>query len=210
MRGVLITAIATGVLATSAVALAKTVRGGPGNDTLVGTAGVDAIYGYAGDDDLYAGPGNDRIYGGRGKDHIWGGDGDDVIVGGPTGDAASGTPATRHERIFGGAGNDVIVMRVPGSILFAGPGDDRIDVRDPRGTCRIRRRLARSPTVAPDRALDPPHCVNLVNTGPGDNFVLADDGNHDSISCVGRRDRVVIDQYDVAGHECEVVKRVRR
>ena len=209
MRRMAAAAIATAVLVTSSAAWGKTVRGTSGSDTLIGTPRVDAMFGYAGDDDLYAGPGNDHVYGGTGKDHIWGGNGNDVIVGGPIGDLAARTPATRHERIFGGAGDDVIVMRVEGSILFAGPGNDRIDVRDVNSNCRVRP----SPQLlasGPERALDPPHCVSLVNTGPGENFVRADDGSLDSISCVGRRDRVVIDQHDVVSPECDVVRRVRR
>lgn len=206
MRSAFATAMGAAVLATGGVALAETLRGTAGNDTLVGTPRGDAIYGYAGDDELYGGQGADRLDGGPGKDHIWGGNGNDVILGGPPGDLAGHTPSRRHERIFGGAGNDVIVMRVAGSIVFAGPGNDRIDVRDPQNKCRARPQLH---AVGPERALDPPHCVNLVNTGPGDNFVRADDGSHDSISCVGRRDRVVIDQYDVAAPECEILARVR-
>jgi hypothetical protein len=39
--------------------------------------------------------------------------------------------------------------------------------------------------------------------------VRADDGNYDGIDGFGRRDRVVVDQYDhVSG--CETVRRVRR
>jgi hypothetical protein len=223
MIRVLAVATTTALVVTSTVALAKTLRGSNGNDTLVGTPRADVIYAFAGDDDIYGGAGNDRLSGGTGKDHLWGGNGNDTIFGGPQGDLAPNTPFYRHERIFGGAGNDVIVMRVAGSILFAGSGNDRIDVRDPQSDCKIRpgdrgpasasaAGSARGPASVsgPQRKLDPPHCVNLVNTGPGDNFVRADDGNHDSISCVGRRDRVIIDQYDVAPEECEVIRRVER
>jgi hypothetical protein len=197
----------TAVLTTSGLAFAKTFRGTDGNDTLIGTPHADWISAFAGDDEIYGGNGADRLDGGAGKDHIWAGGGNDVIVGGPIWDRARTTSAARHERIFGGAGDDVIIMRVAGSILFAGPGDDRIDVRDPQNACRVR---MHPPTSTPERKLDPPHCVNIVNTGPGDNFVRADDGSLDSISCLGRRDRVIIDQYDSVGPECTVVRRVRR
>jgi hypothetical protein len=206
MRRLLVFAISGAVLVGTGVATAKTVRGTPGNDTLVGTPRADRISALGGDDEVYGGQGDDRLDGGAGKDHIWGGDGDDVIVGGPAGDLARRTPSTRHERIFGGAGDDVIIMRVAGSILFAGPGDDRIDVRDPQNACRT---TMHPPTWSPERKLDPPHCVNIVNTGPGDNFVRADDGSLDSVGCLGRRDRVIIDQYDSVGPECTVVRRVR-
>jgi hypothetical protein len=205
MRRFLALASVAALMVTSGIAFAKTVRGTAGNDTLVGTPSRDVIAALDGDDELFGGRGRDRLDGGAGKDHIWGGDGNDVIIGGPVGDRAARTPATRHERIFGGAGNDVIVMRVAGSILFAGPGNDRIDVRDPQNACRAKM----DASTAPERALDPPHCVNIVNTGPGDNFVRADDGSLDSISCLGRRDRVIIDQYDSVGPECTTVRRVR-
>jgi Ca2+-binding RTX toxin-like protein len=209
--------IAGALVATSGVALAENLRGTSNKDRLIGTPGADVIYAYAGDDAVYGGTGNDRIYGGTGKDHIWGGGGNDMIIGGPLGDHARSTPSVRHERIFGGGGNDKIVMRVAGSILFAGAGDDRIDVRDPASSCRVKPAQllhaiagARQPDThaRPEIKLDPPHCVQLVNTGPGNNFVRADDGNLDSLSCVGGRDRVVVDNYDVVPVECEVVRRV--
>jgi hypothetical protein len=55
--------------------------------------------------------------------------------------------------------------------------------------------------------LDPPHCSNLVNTGPGDNFVRADDGSLDLIFCLGTRDRVIADQADRVAPECDKVRR---
>jgi hypothetical protein len=116
------------------------------------------------------------------------------------------TPHGPHEYIRGGEGNDVIVIRSAGTIVWAGRGNDRLDLRDPQDRCRIK--SARS--LVPARQLDPPHCVDLANTGSGDNFVRADDGNFDGIDCFGRRDRVVIDQYDYVNENCDVVRRVKR
>ncbi|MDQ3823358.1 MAG: hypothetical protein M3321_08980 [Actinomycetota bacterium] len=182
-------------LATASVA--KTVRGTAAGDVLVGTPTADRIYAYAGHDAVYGGGGDDRLDGGWGRDHIWGGDGADLIVGGPRGELTPDTHFTRHERIFGGSGDDVIRMHIGGSLVFGGPGDDRIDVRDPQTDCAIPL-PARTFSAAsgPTRKLDPPHCINLVLTGPGQNFVRADDGNYDAISCQGTRDRVIADQYD--------------
>jgi hypothetical protein len=192
--------------------MAETLRGTDRNDTLVGTAEADRISAFGGDDAIYGGAGNDRLNGGAGKDHIWAGGGNDIVIGGPAGDLALSTPFPRHERIFGGAGNDVVLMRVPGSIVFAGPGHDRIDARDPQTDCAVpqNRPLADVGRHAAFRPLDIPHCSNVVNTGPGDNFVRAHDGNLDVISCLGRRDRVIIDQYDRVGPECDIVRRVNR
>jgi hypothetical protein len=208
--------LTTALLGASGISLAQTVRGTRGDDTLVGTPRTDVIRAFEGDDNVYGGQGDDRLYGGAGKDHLWGGDGDDLIIGGPKGDRAQSSPFLRHERIFGGSGDDVIVMRVAGSILFAGTGDDRIDVRDPHSDCKVRPGhgdldvRGTSGSSRPWRKLDPPHCVNLVLTGLGNNFVRADDGNHDSISCQGRHDRVIVDQYDVALSECDVIRKARR
>jgi len=199
--------VATTVFVAGGAALAKTVRGTAGNDTLLGTPRADRISALAGDDEVYGGHGDDWLDGGAGKDHLWAGGGDDVVVGGPVGDLVPRTQTPRWERLFGGAGDDVIIMRVAGAIVVAGAGHDRIDVRDPQNACRT---TMHPPTSLPERKLDPPQCVNFVNTGPGDNFVRADDGSLDSISCLGRRDRVVIDQYDSVGPECTIVRRVKR
>lgn len=66
-----------------------TLRGGAGNDTLVGGAwddrliggpGNDALVGRGGDDWLSGGPGNDRLVGGAGEDTCIGGGGEDVAI----------------------------------------------------------------------------------------------------------------------------------
>ena len=191
------------VLAMAGIATAKPVRGTQGNDRLYGTPKADVIYGYAGEDFLYGGRGNDHLDGGLGQDHIRGGPGNDTIFGGPAEPVAESDPHWHHEYIRGNEGDDVIVVRGAGTVVWAGPGDDRLDMRDPKNSCKLP--LGKVGL----RALDPPHCVELLNTGTGDNFVRADDGNYDSIDCFGRRERVIIDQYDhVSG--CEVVRRVKR
>lgn len=69
-----------------------TIRGGPGDDRLVGGAaadkilggpGSDALIGRKGDDWLFGGPGHDRLYGGPGSDQLRGGPGRDRLFGGP-------------------------------------------------------------------------------------------------------------------------------
>jgi Ca2+-binding RTX toxin-like protein len=209
----LFTTVAALAMATAPLVEAvgfKTVVGTPGNDTLYGTPESDRIYGYAGQDFLYGGKGNDRLDGGSGQDHLKGGPGNDVIIGGrPRAPVDESTPHGPHEYIRGGTGNDVITIRGAGVVIWDGPGDDRIDLRDPLDDCKFRHG-ALAAADAPARALDPLHCVDLVNTGPGDNFVRADDGNYDGIDCFGRRDRVVVDQYDYVNENCDVVRRVKR
>lgn len=59
-----------------------TVRGGSGDDFLLGTNSNDIIWGGGGSDVIFAGPGDDRICGGRGNDRLYGGDGFDRTNGG--------------------------------------------------------------------------------------------------------------------------------
>jgi Ca2+-binding RTX toxin-like protein len=191
-------------LVVTATAAAKELRGTKANDTLVGTAAADVIYGYAGDDNIYGGAGNDHLYGGSGKDHIFAGAGNDTVIGGPPVDRTEATGISRHERIYGGGGNDVLIMRVAGGILAGGAGDDRLDARDPTSDCRrpAQRRLA--------RALDPPHCSNLVSGGPGHDVIRTDDGSYDIVnSCRDGGDVVTADQYDAVAADCKV-RRIKR
>ena len=60
---------------------ADVVKGGYGNDRIVGYAGNDALYGNDDNDSIGGGAGNDRLEGGRGNDFISGGTGNDRLYG---------------------------------------------------------------------------------------------------------------------------------
>ena len=83
------------------------IRGGDGDDVLIGGSANDALSGENGNDTMIGGAGNDVLRGHRGNDRIQGGSGDDLIDGGQDDDNLSG-----------GAGDDV---------LNGGAGDDQID-----------------------------------------------------------------------------------
>ncbi|WP_460106694.1 calcium-binding protein [Pseudomonas sp. S3_E04] len=83
------------------------IRGGDGDDVLIGGSANDALSGENGNDTIIGGAGNDVLRGHRGNDRIQGGSGDDLIDGGQDDDNLSG-----------GAGDDV---------LNGGAGDDQID-----------------------------------------------------------------------------------
>ncbi len=74
------------------VPVGVTLRGGPGNDTLVGGSGNDKLLGGPGNDTLIGGPGNDILIGGSGDDKLIGGPGNDVLRGGPGRDTLIGGP----------------------------------------------------------------------------------------------------------------------
>lgn len=73
------------------VPIPVTLRGGPGQDRLVGGAGADKLVGGTGDDvligragadSLFGGPGDDRLVGCAGNDLLRGGPGEDTLLGG--------------------------------------------------------------------------------------------------------------------------------
>jgi hypothetical protein len=74
-----------------------TLRGGPGNDRLVGGAGADKLIGGPGNDVLVGRAGRDLLYGGPGKDKLIGGPGDDVLRGGAGQDTL--IPGSGHNQV---------------------------------------------------------------------------------------------------------------
>jgi len=70
------------VVVSSAIDLPATMRGGPGNDTLVGGGGPDKLIGGEGNDKVVGRGGSDVLYGGPGNDELLGGAGNDVLRGG--------------------------------------------------------------------------------------------------------------------------------
>src|SRR3954463_14946657 len=142
------------LLGPATIAVAATVNGTPGPDTLQGTAGADTIRAGASDDRVHALAGNDDVYGGPGNDVLWLGPGadqvhdsyrgSDTVYGGRGNDTAGGDHVqlgAGADRCLGdkcvevhlGAGNDSAPSRntnewgATGSCtLYAGPGQDWI------------------------------------------------------------------------------------
>jgi hypothetical protein len=69
----------TAFLLFATPALAVSIRGGAGHDTLRGTAGADTLVGRAGDDRLFGLAGNDVLTGGPGRDLFDEGSGSDTV-----------------------------------------------------------------------------------------------------------------------------------
>jgi len=70
------------VSVAGAIELPVTMRGGPGNDTLLGANGPDKLIGGEGNDKIAGRGGSDVLYGGPGNDELLGGAGNDVLRGG--------------------------------------------------------------------------------------------------------------------------------
>jgi Ca2+-binding RTX toxin-like protein len=79
------------------VPVPSTLRGGAGNDELIGGGGSDSLLGNAGNDRLVGRAGGDSVMGGEGDDRLVGGSGNDLLRGGPGND----------ELIGGSGANDV-------------------------------------------------------------------------------------------------------
>jgi hypothetical protein len=80
------------VLVAKNVIVPVTMRGGAGDDRLVGGSGPDKLIGGQGDDRLVGWQGNDLLYGGPGDDVLIGGPGSDVLGGGSGMDILGGGP----------------------------------------------------------------------------------------------------------------------
>jgi Ca2+-binding RTX toxin-like protein len=113
-------------------AVAETIYGGAGNDSVNGMGGDNLLSGDAGDDTLQGGSGADQIFGGTGNDSlssvaasdlVWGGAGADTIYGGDGDDTLFGQ--SEADRIYGGAGNDSLSGDGGSDTLTGGTGADR-------------------------------------------------------------------------------------
>ena len=124
-----------------------TLRGGSGDDVLIGdaeflsldyvaTAGADTITGGAGDDEIWGDAldlrgsgalvgGNDLLSGGAGNDTIRGGVGDDIVSGERDADLLFGEAGA--DDLFGGSGNDELFGGSGNDSLFGGSGNDALD-----------------------------------------------------------------------------------
>jgi Ca2+-binding RTX toxin-like protein len=79
------------------VPVPATIRGGEGDDVLVGGAAADKLIG---------GPGNDELNGRGGNDVLIGGPGDDTLIGGPGNDILQG--GSGHNTLIGGPGKNLL------------------------------------------------------------------------------------------------------
>lgn len=91
----------------------RSIRGGNGNDLLIGSAGADILEGGDGNDTLIAGPGDDILRGDSGNNFLICGSGDDMVEINPL-QGFWNNPRTTggYDFIFGGGGRDTITRRI--------------------------------------------------------------------------------------------------
>ena len=111
--------------------MADTLQGGAGNDTLEAGEGANSLAGATGDDSMTGGGQADRITGGGGNDRLIGNDGDDRLAGDAGDDRIWGDDLDDWgwgaDFIRGGAGHDWIDGGGNGDTVQGGAGNDRID-----------------------------------------------------------------------------------
>ena len=104
---------------------AEEIDGGRGSDTIIANGGNDLIYGRSGNDTLEGGAGVDEIHGNSGRDTIKGGSGDDTIYGGIALDTIRG--GAGDDFIVGGLGDDRIFGQAGNDTIQGGGGNDIVD-----------------------------------------------------------------------------------
>lgn len=97
----------------SRVAVALTVDGGSGKDSIYGSSRSDVLLGGVGNDFIVTGAGDDSITAAAGADQVEAGDGNDSILGG-----------TGNDTLDGGNGNDTIAAQDNDDVLLGGDGAD--------------------------------------------------------------------------------------
>lgn len=102
-----------------------TVRGGAGNDLLIGSDGADNLTGGDGDDTLNGNGGDDILRGSAGADSLNGGDGADGISGGSGNDNINA--GAGNDTVYAGSGMDVVQGGDDNDTLFGGADADIVD-----------------------------------------------------------------------------------
>ena len=106
-----------GALVLAAPAMAKVIKGTPGDDKLIGSKSADTLVGKAGHDILRSAEGPDLVKGNRGKDLIKAGKGSDEVHAGKGADeihARDGKP----DRIDCGPGDDVVFADLDETVVL--------------------------------------------------------------------------------------------
>ena len=172
---------------TNETALPSTIKGGNGNDVLIGGSHFDVINGNDGNDSISGGDGNDKLFGDGGLDSLSGNAGRDSLFGGAGNDRLGGNGG--RDKLFGGEGDDRLFGGASGDWLFGEGGRDQVNGEG--GDDRLYDDGFGTDTVS-DPGIDTLH----GNAGD-DQFFTAGDGFNDQLFGDGGHDSADADSSDV-------------
>ncbi|MCD2787032.1 Ig family protein, partial [Pseudomonas aeruginosa] len=156
-------------------AVADTLSGGLGNDSLYGYAGNDLLQGDEGNDTLYGGAGNDTLIGGADSDYLYGEDGDDRIEGN-----------NGNDTLYGGAGEDTLIGGSGNDYLAGDAGNDIYQLGNGWGQDTINNYHTES------NALDR---LEFTDNITADKLWFSKNGNNLEINLIGASDKVSISNW---------------
>jgi Ca2+-binding RTX toxin-like protein len=179
------------------------VRGGPGDDTLLGN-GADNI--------LLGGDGNDRLAGAEGDDILVGGLGDDSVAGDVGADTVYGSDGA--DNLTGGDGNDDLKGESGNDSLDGGTGADRHTGGPDTDTILYSSRSAGVSVnldgVDKNGQSNENDFINNdvenVTTGRGPDTIDSDDNKRSEVRCGAGADAVTADPDDRVNADCENVQ----
>ncbi len=188
--------------ADGAVDLGLRIKGGDGNNTVVGGGGADTIalgngnnriYGGEGNDTIAVGHGNNNINGGDGSDFISAGNGNNVIdagkitdkaepvrsgIGGVLGSILTGSIAYGGDSINVGDGNNKITGSNKSDAITAGNGNNKIDSGDGADNVTVGDGNNKIDLGKGDDRATAGNGDNSINGGAGNDYVIAGDGRN--------------------------------
>ena len=181
-----------------------TVLGLEGNDTITGSKRRDLLQGFGGDDSINGGTGDDTIYGGDGndtldggkkvrEDEIYGEAGDDLIAGGAGNDTLDG--GTGNDTIDGGDGNDLIAGGDGDDLIDGGSGNDVISGGAGNDTIAGGKGDDTIDAGAGNDLIDGGEGNDLISGGDGDDTIDGGKGN-DTIDAGAGNDFVIAGEGD--------------
>lgn len=181
------------VVLACGVAVAATISGDTGPNTIMGTAEADSLYGYGGDDHMSGGSAADRLFGGDGNDELFGTDKYQTGV-------ADGnqTSVDGNDRVEGEKGDDTVVGASGADTLRGGPGADTI-VDGPANDL-AQDLIEADPTYF---STGPPPESDAWNDKIN---VLNEPAAKDTVNCGPGTDEVQADPLDVVNANCESVE----
>jgi hypothetical protein len=204
------------------VSVPSVMTGGDGDDALFAPQAKAHLEGGGGDDGLYADKGDDELIGGPGNDSLsaeqdfYEGEGEapplagtaDTLDGGPGRDMLY--PGGGTDRVAGGDGRDTLALPTSTAItvsLAAFDGVESVATGEKDDVVTGDAHFNELRTSDGKDTVDGGGGTDIIDTGRGDDSILARDGVADDISCGEDNDRVVADPDDFVDGDCEVVDR---